>query len=67
MELFGHNFISFEQNNSLYEFFKCDKCSIVVFASHSMPGKYVMNDGPSMFLDYNGLTCEEIIIKNIIE
>jgi membrane-bound inhibitor of C-type lysozyme len=62
----GHKFKRSEKYNKMYEDYICEKCDIeVAYANNriiSLNAKIVNHKFPAL-----NLTCEEIIIKNIIE
>ena len=74
IEYLGHQFIEYDINSKDFYYFKCNKCLGIVF-------KFEINDSDDLLRVssralntikghgrfYLDLTCDEVIIKNIIE
>ncbi len=67
MNINGHNFIEYvllgEEN---YKNYKCINCGLLIFKSKLKENSYV-NHKYCYFLDENDKSCNEYIIKSIVE
>lgn len=61
----GHSFILKETRYKNYYKYICERCNVAIY--YESPGHYDLDEDEGEVFEQLELTCEEIIIKNIIE
>lgn len=70
IELLGHVFKQYLNKDFLdHKFYKCDKCSTVIYRMDKIADEFYIQDWDSKYFTtpLGELTCDEMIIKSIIE
>lgn len=66
LQINGHNF-KFDHENPPHKYFKCVNCKLEIFKSLHTMDRYITANGKIVTMHDDNLTCNDYIVKSIIE
>jgi len=63
----GHDFIKTYHKDSIRDYYRCNNCNLAIFSSNLTKGQFITFYGPVIVINDDKLSCDDYIIKSIIE